>query len=195
MFLPGESHGQRSVVDSVWHGVAQSQTRLKWLSTFASTHICMYVSKSVQPYALNTSCLLYLIYPSIKLFREIKQWNDVYNIMEKFQKKRKAIWIVVAQWQSCVQLFVTPWTVACQASLSFTVSQRYLFQGNKNWNKFIWFKRPTTEVCLMEYSIASIKMIILLYKVNFKQQSLKYCVRKFNSHITIGKLTREECLI
>ena len=87
--------------------------------------------------------------------------------MEKFQKKRKAIRIVV-QLQSWVQLFVTSWTAACQASLSFTISQRYLFQGNKNWNKFIWFKCPTTEECLMEYSIASFKMIILLYKVNFK---------------------------
>ena len=27
---------------------------------------------------------------------------------------------------SCVQLFVTPWTAACQASLSFTISQRLL---------------------------------------------------------------------
>ena len=27
---------------------------------------------------------------------------------------------------SCVQLFVTPWTAACQASLSFTISQKLL---------------------------------------------------------------------
>ena len=26
----------------------------------------------------------------------------------------------------CVQLFVTPWTAACQASLSFTISQSFL---------------------------------------------------------------------
>ena len=30
---------------------------------------------------------------------------------------------VVVQWLSCVQLFVTPWIAACQASLTFTVSQ------------------------------------------------------------------------
>ena len=29
---------------------------------------------------------------------------------------------VVVQSLSCVQLFVTPWTAACQASLSFTIS-------------------------------------------------------------------------
>ena len=31
-------------------------------------------------------------------------------------------YIVVVQLLSCVQLFVTPWTVACQTSLSFTIS-------------------------------------------------------------------------
>ena len=31
---------------------------------------------------------------------------------------------VVAQSLSCVQLFATPWTAACQASLSFTISHR-----------------------------------------------------------------------
>ena len=33
---------------------------------------------------------------------------------------------VVVQSLSCVQLFVTPWAAACQASLSFTVSQSLL---------------------------------------------------------------------
>ena len=32
----------------------------------------------------------------------------------------------VVQMPSCVQLFVTPWTSACQASLSFTISQNLL---------------------------------------------------------------------
>ena len=35
--------------------------------------------------------------------------------------------IVVVVWSlSCVRLFVTPWTVACQALLSFTISQSLL---------------------------------------------------------------------
>ena len=34
--------------------------------------------------------------------------------------------LAIMQSLSCVQLFVTPWTVACQASLSFTISQRLL---------------------------------------------------------------------
>ena len=34
--------------------------------------------------------------------------------------------VVVVQSLNCVRLFVTPWTVACQASLSFTISQSLL---------------------------------------------------------------------
>ena len=34
--------------------------------------------------------------------------------------------VAVVQWLNCVQLFVTPWTAACQSSLSFTVSQSLL---------------------------------------------------------------------
>ena len=34
--------------------------------------------------------------------------------------------VVVVQLLSCVQLFATPWTAACQASLSFTISQGLL---------------------------------------------------------------------
>ena len=35
-------------------------------------------------------------------------------------------WCVVVQLLSCLQLFVTPWTAAHQASLSFTISQSLL---------------------------------------------------------------------
>ena len=34
--------------------------------------------------------------------------------------------VVVVQSLSCVQLFATPWTAACQASLSFTISRSLL---------------------------------------------------------------------
>ena len=34
--------------------------------------------------------------------------------------------VVVIQWLSHVQLFATPWTAACQDSLSFTISQSLL---------------------------------------------------------------------
>ena len=34
--------------------------------------------------------------------------------------------LFIVQWLSPVQLFVTPWTTVCQASLSFTVSRSLL---------------------------------------------------------------------
>ena len=36
------------------------------------------------------------------------------------------MWVVVVQWLSRVQLFVTPQTAACQASLSFIISLSWL---------------------------------------------------------------------
>ena len=36
------------------------------------------------------------------------------------------LFVIVVQFLSLVQLFPTPWTAACQASLSFTISQRLL---------------------------------------------------------------------
>ena len=37
-----------------------------------------------------------------------------------------SVFVAVAQLLSCVQLFVTPWTALCQASLSFTISLNLL---------------------------------------------------------------------
>ena len=44
----------------------------------------------------------------------------MYEVMET----QKDTVVVVVQWLSAVQLFVTPWAEAHQASLSFTMSQR-----------------------------------------------------------------------
>ena len=41
-------------------------------------------------------------------------------------RRRDSVTLVVAQSLSHVQLFVTPWTIARQASLSFTISQKLL---------------------------------------------------------------------
>ena len=41
-------------------------------------------------------------------------------------KKFFIVVFIVVQWLSCIQLFATPWTAACQASLSLTVSQSLL---------------------------------------------------------------------
>ena len=51
---------------------------------------------------------------------------EMQNYLMKTKKKKKKTIVVVVQFLSCVQLFVTPWTAACQASLSFTISQSLL---------------------------------------------------------------------
>ena len=53
------------------------------------------------------------------------------EIFEVILENRKNLYrnverAVVVQSLSCVRLFVTPWTAACQASLSFTISQSLL---------------------------------------------------------------------
>ena len=37
-------------------------------------------------------------------------------------QKAACVLLFVAQWLSHIRLFATPWAVACQASLSFTIS-------------------------------------------------------------------------
>ena len=50
------------------------------------------------------------------------------------KKKHCFIVVVVVQSPSCVRLFVTPWTVACQASLSITISRSLLkFMSIDQW--------------------------------------------------------------
>ena len=56
VFLPGESQGWGSLVAAVY-GVAQSQTRLKWLSSSSSSNSCC---SSFKPHSNTT--------PSINLF-------------------------------------------------------------------------------------------------------------------------------
>ena len=49
------------------------------------------------------------------------------NCFRKVNKSRFAsVFVVVIQSLSHIQLFVTPWTAACQAFLSFTISRRLL---------------------------------------------------------------------
>ena len=66
VFLPGESHRQRSLVDTV-HRVAKSWTQLKWLSTQ-----CMHACVLRNP-ALQTS-LAFPIYPMPIHFPMPKKW-------------------------------------------------------------------------------------------------------------------------
>ena len=48
------------------------------------------------------------------------------NELSKIPSPSPKIVVVLVQSLSCVRLFATPWTAACQASLSFTISQSLL---------------------------------------------------------------------
>ena len=59
----------------------------------------------------------------------------------------KGSFVVVVQPLSCVQLFVTPWTAACQAPLSFTISRSLLkFMSTESVMKTEMSSRPPTRV-------------------------------------------------
>ena len=44
-------------------------------------------------------------------------------------KTEWVLWGCEVKWLSCVQLFVTPWTVACQAPLSMEFSRQEYWSG------------------------------------------------------------------
>ena len=63
--------------------------------------------------------------------RVVKSWTWLKQLSmhaHSYQAQQQNFWflIVVVESLSCVQLFVTPWTAACQASLSFTTCQSLL---------------------------------------------------------------------
>ena len=66
-------------------------------------------------------------------FGQGKYQNSLSHIRIRFQQKNiKLLFLIpssfgcVVQSLHCVQLFATPWTATCQASLSFTISWRLL---------------------------------------------------------------------
>ena len=55
VFLPGESHGQRSLAGCMVHGVTKSQTRRKWLSV----HVCNACYKRSSRIRPNSNLILF----------------------------------------------------------------------------------------------------------------------------------------
>ena len=56
----------------------------------------------------------------------ICKWSTEDECSIQFLSQTAREYVAIVQSLSCVQLFATPWTVACQASLSFTISQSLL---------------------------------------------------------------------
>ena len=133
------------------YGVAQSRTRLKWLSSSSSNHVCQrelmdiyficwiiiqyyfiyFVAWTVLTLAigcLSGSSWVHLTYHLYCAFSILKH-------LISFQDRRYS-WIVLhipylaflflLFSRKVTSDFTTPWTAACQASLSFTISQNLL---------------------------------------------------------------------
>ena len=73
-----------------------------------SVYVCVYLSWN------NLFYYYYVINASLDLFPKAKEIKAKINV------------VVVVQSRSCVQFFAAPWAIACQAPLSFTVSQSLL---------------------------------------------------------------------
>ena len=82
---------------------------------------------------LRTVCGLEIYYPGFPTLQAdslpskppAKPYLNLVGAVEKLTQCCKST-IVVVQSFSCVRLFATPWTAACQASLSFTISRSLL---------------------------------------------------------------------
>ena len=80
IFLPGESHGQKSLAI---HRVTKSQTWLKWLSTHA--HIFIIIDWWKSP--LGIDFLFFWTYQVLKLKKKNKPSGDLYqSVMIKMKK-------------------------------------------------------------------------------------------------------------
>ena len=77
----------------------------------------------------------------------------VSNLMNyKVYTKIKRTFVVVVQWLSCVWLFVTPWTIACQSLLSFTISQSCSNSYPLSW---WWYLTITCSAVLYSFYLWS----------------------------------------
>ena len=89
--------------------------------------MCLIIFKVLMTY------LIWYEEQKIWKFGQGKYQNSLSHIRISFQQKNiKLLFLIpssfgcVVQSLHCVQLFATPWTATCQASLSFTISWRLL---------------------------------------------------------------------
>ena len=111
----------------------------------------------------------------VPLFPHFKNWNYLLHIgilrVNEWLHVHCCKWCLahvgVVHLLSCVQLFATPWTAACQASLSFTISQSLLKFMSIGWwcyltilassvpISFCFQSSPVSESFLMSWLFAS----------------------------------------
>ena len=99
-------------------------------------------------------------------WRTLKLWGKLSNLKKNIWRRILCFWIelyiplnikglemlkfiysIVVQSLSCVWLFVTPWTAACQASLPFTISHNLL-----KLMLLSWWCHPTISSSVIPFS-------------------------------------------
>ena len=122
-FLPGESCGQRGLLQATVHGVTKSQTWLK------RQHTCMHMLllDILIPVCL-TMCSLFFweTFQSNNSFlhSKIPRWCGLWDVFHSLQGNGACMLSSL----SCVQLFATPWTIPGQTLLSVG------FPRQEDWN-------------------------------------------------------------
>ena len=108
VFLPGESQGQRSLVGCVC-GVAQSLTRLKWLSSSSSKLLTSQIDKSR--------------YKNIGIFKGTRLYSHIENILSVCYLHGESLWTLEKE----ESLFAT----YLLYSLCFLMSMYYFINKNE----------------------------------------------------------------
>ena len=113
---------------AVVSGVAQSQTRLKWLSSSSSRvlntlwHLSLMFLRFGN-IGKNNYVLQSLGRKLVLFIRILDKWRGTWEmIMRRFGRMEYLLFSHL----SCVQLFATPWIAAHQASLSSAISRSLL---------------------------------------------------------------------
>ena len=103
------------------YGIAQSRTRLKWLSNSRPFSLQGYNIASLT--SIHIYChSLQVQAPNCRLNNLSRETNVITSVIPPSSPP----YVLVTQ---CVWLFVTPWTVACQAPLSMGLSRQEYWSG------------------------------------------------------------------
>ena len=103
--------------------------KLEMLEFIYSNHMKMFLSHMFVFHYCQISPLIYylLVWKRVIISQDSSLKNGLFRAIEKLHKSPQfCVNFVVVQSLNHVWLFATPWIAACQASLSFTISQSLL---------------------------------------------------------------------
>ena len=109
--VPSKPHTRISIFP-IYYDVLPCKGNIMWSDRMITDTLINWLSPIEEPFSVIT---FLKIWCSVFFFIKVEcwEWKTVFVV-------------VVIQSASCVQFFMTPWTAAHQASLSFTISQSLL---------------------------------------------------------------------